>query len=680
MSHSFLGITLDIIDYYPIDYDYSTFSFIFISEAKDFEREISYINSNQICQKVPLNKKDIKYSIKITKDDSFIGISEFIIPYQIINKKEKIYDKVCLITMTDSIKKLLFGSISNYIPLKIGIHATLQYIQGDNTNDKSNKKEKLNTKQKKKKDDKINSNSFTPKKVVNKDKDKDKQQFNAIRSSYSGLNNKINSLNSINVLNNSITTKSKKGEAFFSHIQNNKTFRGHQRAVSTQRQNQQNTPKVKSMKNTFRANDRKKEIKTEINEENESEKKINLMNKTEDEIKIKKNEEKEKDINYKDDKDSNKEIKDNNNDKIENGNNNDIDEVLNKKDDNSEAVDKLKNNMNEYIDINLNKELNDIKENDDMRKYTKDNLNNLLNYHLQYYELINKEFELGNKYNDLLLEYNEKYRTNLARINKLKEENDYNQIKKEMLTRNNNINDNDIINLKNKELNIFNDILSNLNNENNKDENNNNINKNDQFLLLFKVLKKINNKHGPLENLLNQSNSTEPQRIILRKILNKYNKELELSKNNNINNNIINRNISNEINNSNNQTNNKTSTSINNILDNSKKNEKLEHVSSAKPDNIDIKIDTFLKQYYLKHNIPKIIFKKTSKNNYEYGTQKIMIKLEGEIIRVRYSGGYLLLDKFVELNAPLEENKKKMNKTNDNNPSNKNIKKRLKNN
>ena len=404
------------------------------------------------------------------------------------------------------------------------------------------------------------------------------------------------------------------------------------------------------------------------------------MNKTEDEIKIKKKEEKEKEINNKDDKDNNKEIKDNNNDKIENGNNNDIDEVLNKKNGNSEAVDKLKNNMNTYIDNNLYMKLNEIKDLNEMKKYTENNLNNLLNYHLQYYELIKKEFDLGNKYNDLLLEYNEKYRTNLARINKLKEDNHYNQIKKEMLTRNDNINDNDIINLKNKELNIFNDILSNLNNENNNDENNNNINKNEQFLLLFKVLKKISNKHGPLENLLNQSNSTEPQRIILRKILNKYNKELELSKNNNINNNIINRNISNEINNSNNQTNNKTSTSINNILDNSKNNEKLEHVSSAKPDNIDIKIDTFLKQYYLKHNIPKIIFKKTSKNNYEYGTQKIMIKLEGEIIRVRYSGGYLLLDKFVELNAPLEENKKKMNKTNDNNPSNKNIKKRLKNN
>ena len=47
--------------------------------------------------------------------------------------------------MTDSIKKLLFGNISNYIPLKIGIHATLQYlgggVEGNNT-EKSDRKRK----------------------------------------------------------------------------------------------------------------------------------------------------------------------------------------------------------------------------------------------------------------------------------------------------------------------------------------------------------------------------------------------------------------------------------------------------------------------------------------------------------------------------------------------------------
>ena len=32
-----------------------------------------------------------------------------------------------------------------------------------------------------------------------------------------------------------------------------------------------------------------------------------------------------------------------------------------------------------------------------------------------------------------------------------------------------------------------------------------------------------------------------------------------------------------------------------------------------------------------------------------------MVKIEGETIRVRYIGGYVLLDKFIEMNAKIEE-------------------------
>jgi hypothetical protein len=57
--------------------------------------------------------------------------------------------------------------------------------------------------------------------------------------------------------------------------------------------------------------------------------------------------------------------------------------------------------------------------------------------------------------------------------------------------------------------------------------------------------------------------------------------------------------------------------------------------------------------------VPKIFFKKLSNNNYEYGTEKIMVKFESDLIRVRYSGGYILLDKFLEVNGPIEEKKLK---------------------
>jgi hypothetical protein len=123
---------------------------------------------------VPINKKDIKYHIKITKNNSLIGISEFVIPNQVVSKKDRVYDKTCLINMTDSIKKLLFGSIANSVPLKISIHCTLQYLGGNNTIDKKEKKEKKDkltykpNKTIQKKEEKITP--FTPTKFINSNK------------------------------------------------------------------------------------------------------------------------------------------------------------------------------------------------------------------------------------------------------------------------------------------------------------------------------------------------------------------------------------------------------------------------------------------------------------------------------------------------------------------------------
>ena len=597
MNRSYIGITIDIIDYYPIDYDYSSFSFIFISETKEFEHEISYINRNQIYQKMLINKKDIKFSIKVTRNDALIGISELIIPFQIINKKQQIYDKICPITISDSIKKILFGSVSNSIPLKIGIHVIMQYLVNSNNLDKNNKKDKLNFKQRKKNENKVKP--FTPKKLINKDNTSD-----TIKNSNSGVNNKMNSLN-INLLNSSINRVSKKGESFISHF-NNKNLFLKERACSTHRPKQK-SPTIKSMKNTFKDKDKEieKEIKTEVNIEDKKNNhsiRKNIIN----EINI----------------------------AIDNNSNDNYDKLLNQKNDNEDIVD-LNNNMNDYIDKNLNIQINNIKEINEMQKYTNDNLKNLLNYQIKYYDFIKKEIDLGNKYNELVLDYDEKYRTTLMRINKLKEEKSYNQIKKEIILSNKNLyNNSELIKMKNKEFNIINEISSKINVKKTKN-NNEYIDKNGQLLLLLKVLKKINNKYGSMQQLLNQSNSTETQRINLRNIINKYSKELDIKENVDMNKN-----------NSNNKT----------IID------KFDYVSTKNPDDIDIKIEYFLKQFYLKHQLPKIIFKKTSRNNYEYGTQKIMIKLEGEILRVRYAGGYLLLDKFVEQNAVLEENKKKKSK------------------
>ena len=92
---------------------------------------------------------------------------------------------------------------------------------------------------------------------------------------------------------------------------------------------------------------------------------------------------------------------------------------------------------------------------------------------------------------------------------------------------------------------------------------------------------------------------------------------------------------------------------------------KWEYVYTEKPDNIDKKLELYLKFFYSKRAFPVVIFKKTSTNNYEYGKQKVMIKIEGDSIRVRHVGGYLIIDKFIELNAANEEKKlKKINEKN----------------
>ena len=122
-------ITLDITDYIPKNFNFDSFSFIFSSDGHDFEDEIDYLSRNQIIHKALLSKKDIRYSIKILRNDSLIGISDFIIPSALLSKKEQLFEKVCIINMTDSTKRILFGNLSPSNTLRINIKANLQYIQ-----------------------------------------------------------------------------------------------------------------------------------------------------------------------------------------------------------------------------------------------------------------------------------------------------------------------------------------------------------------------------------------------------------------------------------------------------------------------------------------------------------------------------------------------------------------------
>ena len=77
------------------------------------------------------------------------------------------------------------------------------------------------------------------------------------------------------------------------------------------------------------------------------------------------------------------------------------------------------------------------------------------------------------------------------------------------------------------------------------------------------------------------------------------------------------------------------------------------------PDNLDIKLNQYLISIYSENRIPIIIFKKIEGNLYEYGSQKISIVDEDNVIKVQYDEGALLLDNFIEINAQAEEEKMK---------------------
>ena len=138
-------ITFDIIEYLPSDFKFDNFSFIISSENREFEQEILYVNRNQVTHKASLNKKDLKYSIKATRGSSLIGISDLIIPSHVLSKKESTFDKACSITMTDSIKRVLFGNISPSNFLKLNFHLTLQYKEKEAINRHSNSGKKIRT-------------------------------------------------------------------------------------------------------------------------------------------------------------------------------------------------------------------------------------------------------------------------------------------------------------------------------------------------------------------------------------------------------------------------------------------------------------------------------------------------------------------------------------------------------
>ena len=390
-----------------------------------------------------------------------------------------------------------------------------------------------------------------------------------------------------------------------------------------------------------------------------------------------------------------------------------INEELNKE--NKENDDEFNNYINDYFKgehpIEKLDSMNDAKE---LSEYTKNSILELIEYQTKFYSLYKNSLDKQKKFKNLMLQYNEKYRNTKKEINKLEELIDICVIKSDIIDTNKFNKEKKLLTIKENELNNFNNICKvNKKIENEKKENEDN----DKAQLmekgknvLIKVLQQCINKYGPINKIFTLTNSTEPERTNIRKLANKYNlsltseikeeedelnipkkeeenkeniKQEEKQKEQNDKNDKNTLDIKEEnIDNINKENNTNEIEKVEQKEDETNKNifeekiTKWEYVSSDKPDNIDKKLELYLKYFYPKRNLPIITFKKTSTNNYEYGKQKVMIKIEGDTIRVRYLGGYLIIDKFIELNAVNEEKKMKKNNEKNNNIINANNKKK----
>ena len=596
---SFALINLDITDYFPQNFRFDNFSFIFSSDGHDFEDEINYLSKNQIVHKALLNKKDIRYSIKILRNDSLIGISDFIIPSVFLSRKEQSFEKVCLINMTDSTKRILFGNLSPSNTLRINIKANMQYIQ-----------EKPMIKQNTAGFKKDKNKPFSP-----------KSTNLSVKKKNTPISSKIEINNAPGVVGNPI------GNFVFNKQQISMSISSRKIGVKT---NINNNNISNKMQNKFINNNNNKQNMADIILQQQQQQRV----KTNNFINNGNNSNINKNINT---KINNAPFKQENKENVPPEE--DPTDISTLDEDISQPVQLVDKEftefMSKFIEKNPLEQLSQFKDINEMLIYTKNVIDKLLSYQQEYYERLKSSVVLNNRLNELLMKYNEKYRNIVKKVHRLNEETNSNDMRKDAVVnihRTENSNLKQIIPLKMKELKLYQEMcgegFQNIPKEEIKPEIPNKENDNDEEnkkqKILLKLIKNCISNYGPLESLFNRGNITEEDKKNIMAI----NEKLKLEE--------------------------KSDNNTNNIGEG-----KMEYVISDNPDNLDIKLNKYLTSIYSENRAPAIIFKKIEGNLYEYGNQKINIVDEDNIIKVQYDEGALLLDNFIEINAQAEEEKMK---------------------
>ena len=563
---SYVGITIQILEYHPKNFNFENFSFIFSSESRDFEKEITFSNKNSISHKISLPRKNLKYSIKITRNNSLIGICDFIIPFQVFNKREGFFNKNCQMTMTDSIRRLIFGNIPPN-NIKININASFQYMEKGEKLNKSNASNNFVKKEEKEKDK--SKRASTPKKYENK--------FN--KNKYGNLTTilKLNKEEKIG-MHKKMTEDFKKRSNSKPHLNNaNEKANLNMKIKNYQKVKEQKKEKEKE-KNIIENNNKNNIIKKEVKNINE---------------------------NIEDTSDIDEDLKNN----------------LGKNDNN--IIDFMKSFIKEHP---LEK-LEEFKEPYELMLYTKSIINELLDYQLNFYSNLSNSINVNKKFRDLLLNYNDKYRLSLKKISKAEEEIKMSEIKEDLLNSNQNIKNNNeklLLPLKQEEFDIYKELYIINADKKNKEEEKLTEEQIKQIeekkakdantqLLLIKILKNIYNKYGPLNGIINKTNSEESEIQNILSLSEKYNLPLN------------------------------------------NENFEYQYVISSNPDGIDNQLELWLKNYFKTKNGQKIIFKKIGNNLYDCGNIQVNIIIENNEINVKTDEGIMSLDKFIEKMQGLDD-------------------------
>ena len=605
-----VGITINIVEYFPSDFDFSEFNFIFIYDTKQVDKNITYLKKNNIYHKLFLpGKKDVKYSVRMSKNESLIGLAEYIIPFSVFHKKQSNYEKIVMVQMTDSLKKLIFGSSTSNNQIKINIHSSLQYLGGP-LKEKSLRKNKSNV-----------NHRLYEKKLINTLKEREPKSNRLISFKSEFNNHSVNNRKDFeNISNRNLqkqaktTLKSQRSNPF-PHTQFSSPKRPHNIPATELKKHMNLNMDINmntngNLKNNYENN---KIIDEELNEENINEEDPNDNSVIDKDL--------EKDEQY---KDKDKKI--------------------------FEFIDNL-------IKENPLSELDNKKDIGEMIMYTKDIISQLLEYQINYYDILKKKVDMNHKFNELFLKYNEKYRLIMKKLNKLNEKNNKHDMKNELVidkNENEKNNINEIINMKNKELDIFKDIYkinTDIDKSNGNTIDNSNNSNNIQLKILLNALQKIITKYGSLDELITVKNSSEKEVGDLNYILNKYKDQLDISNYSKSVNVLTKENV---------DLNNLISENQNDDGNNNNKNRaKMEYVLSDYPDELDMALNKNLKTIYNNNKkAQKILFKRIGKNIYEYGTQRIIIKKEDNIIKVRYGGIFCTLERYIDNNSNNEYSKK----------------------